>query len=823
MKTLKLTYLIAFLVLPYCVWAQSSFSKYYNEGQEAERNGFGSKAVECYLKAERFAKKSFEKNRVWKSLADNYKAQSDYTHAIDYYTKLLTVYNDDNRKRVLLNLSDLWLCTGQYRKVIDNLKDMQNAPDESVRLTNLSAAYTKIEKFGDALRLLDSVLADPDSRSYNIALQNKGYVLWAQSRLQMADSVLRIAVSRFPETDAKRYLCLGNLAKVQSDLKNFDDAIRNIDAAIKWQKQNLGEKHLDYVISLRKKAEILLASGKTGDATKQFKDFFYMERDYIATNFAFMSENERLNFWYSQKPLVDECFALENSDPNFLFDVAVFSKSVLTLANENFAAAAFSDKKLKQIYTDIITLKSDLLLANPKDRNKIQAQIDALEKQFAAANPKFKKFANDLKIDRQRVEQSLKGNNDFVVEFIYYKKSGEMRYAALLLQKNKPVRFIPLFTQSGIEDYKINGISVNMRINSSRQSFKNGLFADTLLAEKIWKQIVNFVPVNSNLYFVPDGIFYNLGIEYMCFWRPDLRIYRLTSSAVIAQSTTRKPKTALIAGGFDYNDASSVATVPDSMPDRTGSRFFNTKGIHSNWKNLLSSRAEVDSVAKVLSSAGLNVIKITDNEGSEDHLKKYISDANIILLSTHGYFFSSPTVNNDYGMADSFTADSSMTACGLVFSGVNKTSLDNPENRYIDDGCLTGYEISTLDLSNTDLVVLSACSTGLGEVSLTGTSGIVRGLKKAGARSAIVSLWEVNDAATRLLMTYFFEYLNTGMSVHEAFYSAREKLRHFDGKVKITVQEFSQTRMANVTVEKEFQPDFSNPYFWAPFVLIDGI
>ena len=55
MKTLKLTYLIAFLVLPYCVWAQSSFSKYYNEGQEAERNGFGSKAVECYLKAERFA------------------------------------------------------------------------------------------------------------------------------------------------------------------------------------------------------------------------------------------------------------------------------------------------------------------------------------------------------------------------------------------------------------------------------------------------------------------------------------------------------------------------------------------------------------------------------------------------------------------------------------------------------------------------------------------------------------------------------------------------------------------------------------------------
>ena len=823
MKTLKINFLIAFLMLPYCLLAQSQFAKYFNEAQEAERNGYGSKALENYLKAERYAQKSFEKNRVWKALADNYKSQSDYNHAIDYYNKLLTVYNDDNRKRVLLNLSDLWLSTGQYRNVIDNLKNMQNAPDESVRLTNLSSAYIRIEKYDDALRLLDEVLADPNARAYDVALQNKGYVLWAQSRLQMADSVLQKAVARFSADDAKRYICLGNLAKVQSDLKKFDDAISNIDAALDWQKRNLGEKHLDYVISLRKKAEILLASGKTGDAIRQFKEFFYKECDYIANNFAFMSENERLNFWYSQKPLVDECFALENLDPDFLFDVAVFSKSVLTLANENFAAAAFSDKKLKKIYTDIINLKSDLILASPKDRNKIQTQIDALEKQFAAANPKYKKFIADLKIDRKRVEQSLKSSKDFVVEFVYYKKTDEMRYAALLLQKNKPVKFIPLFTQAGIEDYKINGISVNMRINSSRSSFKNGLFADTTLAEKIWKQIVNFVPVNSNLYFVPDGIFYNLGIEYMCFWRPDLHIYRLTSSSVITQSNTRKSKTALVAGGFDYNDASTVAIAPDSMPDRTGSRFFNSKGIHSNWRNLLSSRAEVDSVSKVLQASGIEVVKITDNEGSEDHLKKNISNANIILLSTHGYFFSSPAVNNDYSMADSFTADSSMTACGLVFSGVNKTSLDNPENQYIDDGCLTGFEISNLDLSNTDLVVLSACSTGLGEVSLTGTSGIVRGLKKAGAKSAIVSLWEVNDAATRLLMTYFFEFLNQGMPKHEAFCAAREKLRNFDGKITIPMQEYSQTRMSNVTVEKEFQPDFSSPYYWAPFVLIDGI
>lgn len=814
---------MAFMLLSANVFAQSTFSKYFAEGQDAERNGFASKAIEYYQKAEKAAQKSFEKNRAWKALADNYKKQSDYNHAIDYYTKLLSVYNEENRKIVLLNLSDLWILTGQYQKVIDNLKNMQKAPDESIRLTNLSSAYTKLGKLDDALKILDSALMNTKSKAYNIALQNKGYILWAQSRFQMADSILKIAVSMFNENDSKRYICLGNLAKVQAELKKYDDALKNINLALDWQKKNIGEKHLDYIINLRKKAEILLESGKTGDATRQFKDYFYKERDYVAANFAFMSENERLNFWYSQKPLVDECYMTENINPDFLFDVAVFSKSILSLANDNFAAAAFNDSKMKEVYSQIISLKSDMIAAQPNERPQIQNKIDRLEKQFAEMNPKFKKFVSDLKIDRQRVSQSLKNPNDAVVEFIYYKNKGEMHYAALVLQKNVPVKFVPLFSQTEIEDHKIKGLSVNLRINSSRASYKNGLFSDTLMCEKIWKKIVDYMPINSNLYFVPDGIFYNLGIEYMCFWRPDLHLYRLTSSAVITKSATRKNQTALIAGGFDYNDASSIAAVPDSMPDRTGSIFFNSKGIHTTWKNLLSSNAEVDSVSNVLSSAGIQVVKITDDKGAEDLLKKQMSEANIILLSTHGYFFSTPTVNNEYGMSDSFSADSSMTACGLVFSGVNKTSLDKPENQFIEDGCLTGFEISTLDLSNTDLIVLSACSTGLGEVSLTGSSGIVRGLKKAGAHSAIVSLWEVNDAATRLLMTYFFDFLNQGMTKHEAFCAAREKLRNFDGKITITVQEFSQTRMANVKVEKEFKPDFSNPYFWAPFVLIDGI
>lgn len=810
-------------MFPLQMMAQSEFSKFYNRGQEAEQKGFGTKSVELYLKAEKNAKRSFEKNRVWKALADGYMALSDYNHAVDFYTKLLAVYDEQNRKKVILNLSDLWVLTGQYRKVIDNLKGMQDSPDEAVRLTNLSSAYTKLKRYDEALQLLDQVLEDSNSNTYKIALQNKGYVLWAQNKFKEADSVLQKAVALFDDSDSKRYLCMGNMAKVHAECGRYDDAIQSINTAIEWQKKNLGEKHFDYIISLRKKAEILLAANRTGDATRQFKEFFYREREYIASNFAYMTENERLNFWYSQKPLVDECFALEDADPDFLFDVAVFSKSVLILANENFAAAAFSDNQLKSMYSDIIALKSELLAAKPEDRIQIQDKIDQLEKQYAELNPKFKKFVSNLSVDRKKIEQSLKNQDDAVVEFVYYKKGGEMRYAALVLQKNKPVRFVPLFTQTEIEDYEINGLSVTIRINSSRSTFKNALFADTLLSEMVWKKVVENVPLNSNVYFVPDGLFYNLGIEYMCFWRRDLRFYRLTSSAELTRVNNRKSKTALIAGGFDYSDASATTAFEDSLPDRTGSRFFKEKGVLSNWKNLKSSLAEVDSVSNVLRTAGIDVVEITSKQGSEYQLKQLLPNANIVLLSTHGYFFGMPIVTDDYGMEDSFSVDSSMTACGLVFSGVNQTCVDTPENDFMDDGCLTGFEISMLDLSNTDLIVLSACSTGLGEISLSGTSGIVRGLKKAGVKSAIVSLWEVSDVATRLLMTYFFDFLNQGLSKYDAFAAAREKLRNFDEELTMSVAEFSQTRQANIMVEKTIKPNFNYPYYWAPFVLIDGI
>ena len=102
-----------------------------------------------------------------------------------------------------------------------------------------------------------------------------------------------------------------------------------------------------------------------------------------------------------------------------------------------------------------------------------------------------------------------------------------------------------------------------------------------------------------------------------------------------------------------------------------------------------------------------------------------------------------------------------------------------------------------MDLRGTDLLVLSACQTGLGEVSGEGVFGLQRGFKKAGVNTILMSLWEVDDEATSLLMTSFYKELAKGKSKSDSLKAAQKAVKNHKGK------------------------DFSSPFYWAAFILLD--
>ena len=146
-----------------------------------------------------------------------------------------------------------------------------------------------------------------------------------------------------------------------------------------------------------------------------------------------------------------------------------------------------------------------------------------------------------------------------------------------------------------------------------------------------------------------------------------------------------------------------------------------------------------------------------------------------------------------------------MENSGLIFAGANnlKTESEYAQENNLNDGILTAAEIANLNLIGTNLVVMSACQTGLGNISGEGVFGLQRAFKKAGVQSLLMSLWEVDDDATRLLMTSFYTYLTQGHTKRSALRKAQEDVRSH-------------------TFERDgMQVSGNNPKYWAAFIVID--
>ena len=170
----------------------------------------------------------------------------------------------------------------------------------------------------------------------------------------------------------------------------------------------------------------------------------------------------------------------------------------------------------------------------------------------------------------------------------------------------------------------------------------------------------------------------------------------------------------------------------------------------------------------------------------------------IIHVATHGFYL--PV---EGGL--SADEDAALKRCGLAFAGANQTILGGHNIPVgVEDGILSAAEIATMDLTDTDLVVLSACQSGLGDVDDEGVFGLQRAFKKAGAGSMLMSLWSVDDAVTGMLMVEFYKGLIRGLSKHEALADAQRHIRR-----------------SSYTDAAGAECSMDDPYYWAPFVIVE--
>jgi CHAT domain-containing protein len=347
---------------------------------------------------------------------------------------------------------------------------------------------------------------------------------------------------------------------------------------------------------------------------------------------------------------------------------------------------------------------------------------------------------------------------------------------------------------------------------SANESLHNALDP---LAELIWKPLAEHVADCEELLLSPDGALWlvpwaalPIG-EGKCLLEK-YRIRYLVSGRELAQQpsspTGISPPVVMADPNFDVDPRqvakASAASSTQLIARRSSTRLNNAERLPGTAREARSIKANLGKIG------GAEPAVYLDNQATETQFKALFRPR-VLVLSTHGFFLeeqkAAATGDRATGIEDTKRAalaadgkpiENPLLRCGLLLAGCNR-QVDAIDGN-VDDGVLTGLEIVGTDLRGTEMVVLSACETGVGEIrSGEGVAGLRQAFQLAGAQSVVATLWKIPDQETAQLMNDFFVYLSQGKSRSEA-------LRY--------------AQLAQIQSRRE-RYGAAHPYYWAAFTL----
>ena len=449
-----------------------------------------------------------------------------------------------------------------------------------------------------------------------------------------------------------------------------------------------------------------------------------------------------------------------------------------------------------------VTLPADRRAEVRKQRDQLQAeiyrQIPGLQLQPVTAASVAKALPDDgVLVEFQRY-QSFDGLKPTDLSW------GPAQYIALVLKPDGSISSIPLGPAAAIDAKVLQAL----RASAGGLSDIKAIWSQ--LSSQLLKPLLPQLSGSRQWFLSPDGELNR--VPFAALPSPQqpgiplgqavkLRLVTTGRELLRLQQPAPAGSTAVVMANPSYDRPgakSAQATTPNTLAKANQRR--STELGNSQWKPLPGSEREGQQVAHLLGSELIRGSAATSTALQRQQAPR------VLHVATHGFFVadmeSKPTeamrsVQEDSPLLRSLRQEDPQLRSGLVFAGANQPDLD-PN----DDGYLTAAEAVNLNLKGTELVVLSACSTGQGEVRTgEGVYGLQRSLTVAGARSTLLSLWKVDDAATAEFMVRLYQRLKAGEGRGDALATVQQEFR--SGKVK--------------------SPEgvkWTEPYYWAAWQLV---
>ncbi len=734
-------------------------------------------AEEYYLRGIKIVENSAETNMVafagiYNSYAIFQQTIGNYDKAQLYYSKAKFFAKDNPNLKVdiLQNLATLSQSQGEYGDAILLLSEASVTYGEiygkkhsyyATSLQNLANAYSKNGDVTKAKKLLEEAL-DIDTQN---GLQNSiSYV----NKLHNYGVVLQ---------ETKEYV------KAKSVFENV----------LELRKKQLGDNHPDYIYSLYNMAVLLQKMQELELAKTYFKEVIEKYDFQINSFFPYLSEEEKSKYYAKIKEAFTafQDFAIEysNTDPSItgdLYNFQINHKAILLSASKSMrkTIALSNDAQLVKTYEEWVVLKKNLakyysvpvkeLRLAGISIEAIESEANALEKSISLKSETFKSNVSKESITWQTVQKSLK-ENEASVEIIRLKKNAKNNtvwYAALIIKPQIASPEIIVF-KNGVD---LEGKYFKFYINSIK--FKH---EDNTSYTYYWQKMDKALTGYNKIYLSSDGIYNKLNVS--TFFNPVSKSFILDKLSV--QHVTNTGEIIEVSSPIKFDSNFNINLF--------GAPYFTQPSDDDAYKinPLPNTRIEIEVIDSIARLNNIESVQLLGKGANEKNIKN-VESPNIIHIATHGFFLADKAHSDElYSVGDN-----PLMRSGLLFSGSEKY-FDGDQILFIgsleeEDGVLTALEVLNMNLSNTDLVVLSACETALGEIKNgEGVYGLQRAFVIAGAKSILMSLWKVDDQTTKELMVHYYTNLFNGENKFEALDKAQKKLK-----------------------EK-----YNNPYYWGAFII----
>jgi len=810
-----------------------------NEGQIHKEQGYYDSAIESFKRSILITEDQIKKGSEsglslctsLVNLAQAYFFKGNNSLAIETIEQALSIYNrlgkmiTPEASNALNILGDAFRVQGRYAEAEKSLKQAvdirrrffgENSKAFTNSVGNLALVYKDQGRLDEAEDLYRQAVATEKTARGGVAepttIANLGSLYLLQGKYQLAQIMLLDALSRQKISSSRPVMrrILFDLGKVRLSLGHYQQALVNLKKSLAVTIELNGNVHPIVAPTLRM---IAIAYGKMGNK----------ERTLEALK---MADKAELAWLKKELPYVPQ----ESLSPqvNTIGDAWMWPFGILEKDKKSLLIAA-SSRLNRQGLTQEIERQRHIVYASSSAHPGIMSRLQFLKRQLSSVMSSGER-RRVIREEIYKLESAIYQNFDIakepeinpldiakimppnaaLIEFQRYtslvsfdvgmKASGVQSYMAIIIKSNGSLQSVPLGSAASID------ATVQRGLASTAQN--------QLDAKAIWGQISDLVlrpllpHLNGSLqwFLSPDGELNR--VPFAALPSPQqagvplaeaVQLRQLTTGRDLLrlQQPTAKGQAPVVFANPEYGHTTQIARRTTTTTEVPMAQQRSSDLGAKTWSSLPATALEGQRVATMLSArlltgSGATAARLEQQQGPR-----------ILHIATHGFFVADAVskpqdplrlIQDQAPQLNALRQEDPQLRSGLVLAGANQPDAD-PN----DDGYLTAAEAVALNLMGTELVVLSACSTGQGDIRTgEGVYGLQRSLAVAGARSTLLSLWKVDDAATLEFMTRFYQRLKAGVGRADALAATQKEFRDgIPGK-----------------------PDWKDPYYWAAWQLV---